>query len=125
MQAGTTGINAMRVYNPVKQGLDQDPDGRFIRRWVPELAPVPDAFVHRPWVWPGAGRWPGGRYPAPVVDPEAAARAARHAMGALRQRPGFAAEAAAVAERHASRKRPPARRAGRRTDDAAQLRLDL
>ncbi|MCC5984461.1 MAG: deoxyribodipyrimidine photo-lyase [Rhodobacteraceae bacterium] len=125
MQAGTTGINTMRVYNPVKQGLDQDPDGRFIRRWVPELAPVPDAFVHQPWIWPGAGRLAGQRYPAPVVDPEGGGGAARGAWARLRAGPFFAYPAAAVAARHASRKRPPARSGARRRDDGAQLRLDL
>ena len=38
MQSGTTGINSLRIYNPIKQGLDHDPDGSFIRRWCPELA---------------------------------------------------------------------------------------
>ena len=40
MQGGQTGINVPRIYNPVKQGLDHDPDGIFIRRWVPELLGV-------------------------------------------------------------------------------------
>lgn len=49
MQSGTTGIDRLRIYNPVKQSQDQDPDGVFIRRWVPELAAVPDARIHSPW----------------------------------------------------------------------------
>ncbi len=36
-RSGTTGINTIRIYNPVKQGLDQDPQQVFIRRWIPEL----------------------------------------------------------------------------------------
>jgi pimeloyl-ACP methyl ester carboxylesterase len=49
MQSGTTGINTVRIYNPVKQSHDHDPAGRFIRRWIPELERVPDAAIHTPW----------------------------------------------------------------------------
>jgi hypothetical protein len=48
MQAGTTGINAMRVYNVTKQGQDQDPTGEFIRKYVPELKHVPTEYIHEP-----------------------------------------------------------------------------
>lgn len=48
MQAGTTGINAMRVYNVTKQGQDQDPDGVFIRNYIPELKNVPTEYIHEP-----------------------------------------------------------------------------
>jgi deoxyribodipyrimidine photo-lyase len=133
MQSGTTGINTIRMYNPVKQGLDQDPTGAFIRRWVPDLAPVPDPFLHEPWRWPDARARLAGRYPDPIIDPVAAARAARDAVWAVRRGPGFASDAATVAQRHASRKDP----AGRFVNDRAprprrapspapgQLTLDL
>ncbi len=59
MQSGTTGINTLRIYNPVKQGMDQDPTGVFTRRWVPELAAVPDALLQEPWTVGRGGRgWP-------------------------------------------------------------------
>jgi deoxyribodipyrimidine photo-lyase len=79
MQAGTNPFTVPRIYNPVKQGLDQDPKGAFIRRWCPELQPVPTAFLHEPWRWDGAGRLEG-RYPRPLVDLEAATRVARDAV---------------------------------------------
>ena len=105
MQSGTTGINAVRIYNPVKQGYDQDPDGRFIRRWVPELGDVPAAFVHEPWRWDGADRVLDQAYPRPVVDHLGAARAARQRIWAVRRGSAFREEAARVFERHGSRKR--------------------
>jgi deoxyribodipyrimidine photo-lyase len=133
MQSGTTGINTIRIYNPVKQGLDQDPAGTFTRRWVPELAPVPDSFLQEPWKWPGAAALLGRRYPEPLVDATAAARIARDTVWGLRRNAGFAGEAARVAKAHASR----ADRAGRfvndrtarpkraKMADAGQLTLDL
>ena len=104
MQSGVTGINTVRMYNPVKQGYDQDPAGVFTRRWVPELAGVPDGFLHEPWKWPGARGLLGRRYPEPVVDLVTAARAARDAVWGLRREAGFGADAAAIVKRHASRK---------------------
>ncbi len=127
MQSGTTGINTPRIYNPVKQGLDHDPNGTFTRRWLPELAPVPDAFLQQPWKWPDAARLLGQRYPEPIVDIAAAARVARDAIWSARRSPGFANEAARIVTRHASRAdgRFVNDRAPRRKVPAAQLSLDL
>jgi deoxyribodipyrimidine photo-lyase len=131
MQSGTTGINTPRIYNPVKQGWDQDPTGAFTRAWVPELAAVPDAFLQEPWKWPGATGLLGRRYPEPLVDPLAAARAARDAVWALRRAQGFGAEAARLVDRHASRKDGSGRFVNDREPrsrprvPAAQLTLDL
>jgi deoxyribodipyrimidine photo-lyase len=126
MQSGTTGINIPRIYNPVKQGQDQDPTGAFTRAWVPELAGVPDAFLQTPWRAPDAPRLIGRRYPEPVIDVTAAAREARDRIWQARKADGFAETAAAIVRRHASRADPRFvndRQPRRRT--TSQLSLDL
>ena len=104
MQSGVTGINTPRIYNPIKQGLEQDPTGAFTRRWLPELAAVPDGFLQEPWKWPAAQGLLGRRYPEPLIDPTAAARAARDAIWSLRRTPEHRSLAALIAAKHASRK---------------------
>jgi deoxyribodipyrimidine photo-lyase len=49
MQAGETGINMLRIYNPIKNSLEHDPDGEFILKWVPELQNIPKNFIHEPY----------------------------------------------------------------------------
>ena len=48
MQAGTTGINTIRIYNPEKQSLEQDPNANFIRTYIPELNDYPLSYIHSP-----------------------------------------------------------------------------
>ena len=50
MQSGTTGIIQWNL-QPIKQSIDQDPNGEFIKKWVPELASVPNELIHEPWKW--------------------------------------------------------------------------
>lgn len=83
MQSGTTGINATRIYNPVKQAQDQDPEQVFIRRWLPE--------------------WGTTNYPEPIVDHQHAAREARAKMKVFRDQTGFRDEARAVYQALGSR----------------------
>ncbi|MCB8876502.1 cryptochrome/photolyase family protein [Acidisoma silvae] len=79
-----------RIFNPVLQGKKFDPSGRYVRDWVPELAKLPDAYIHEPWTAPeavlrAAGVRLGVTYPMPVVD-LAAGRA--RALAALKQATG-------------------------------------
>jgi deoxyribodipyrimidine photo-lyase len=134
MQSGTTGINTIRIYNPLKQGLDHDGQGQFIRRWIPELRQVPSVYLHQPWTMDAAtqervGCVLGRSYPLPIVDWSAAAASARERLWALREQAGFAAMADAIQQRHGSRrsglKRSSSRAKGARLAAAGQLSLDL
>ncbi len=106
MQSGETGINTMRVYSPVKQGFDQDPNGHFIRAWVPELAKIPGLLIHEPWRFDASERsrlCPD--YPARIVEHESASRLAKDRLHAARQHPAAQREADSVQHRHGSRQR--------------------
>lgn len=126
MQSGTTGINTVRIYNPVKQGFDQDPSGAFIRDWLPELSDIPDQHVHEPWMAENADAVIGRLYPARVFDHRLAAKAARQKIWGVRRGPEFRAQAQAIVAKHASRKGKAARSVRRRPakpDNPDQLSL--
>ena len=109
MQSGTTGINTTRVYNPIKQAQDQDPDGIFVRQWLPAMRRVPDTWLFEPWLMPpsvqaACGVVVGQDIPYPVVDLEVATRTAKDRLYARRKDPAVRAGKAAVIEKHASRR---------------------
>jgi deoxyribodipyrimidine photo-lyase len=79
-----------RIFNPVAQGERFDPEGAYVRRWVPELARVPADWIHKPWEAPAevlaaSGVVLGATYPRPVVDHAAARRRALAAFASLRE----------------------------------------
>ena len=90
--AGGCGADAapyFRIFNPVRQGERFDPDGAFVRFWVPELAALPDRHIHAPWQAPtrvleAAGLRLGRDYPEPVVDLKASRESALAAFQAMR-----------------------------------------
>lgn len=84
MQSGTTGINTLRIYSPAKQARDHDPQGLYIRRWVPEIS--------------------SPTYPPPIVDERAALAAIKDKLYALRRTGEARAEAEAIQHKHGSRK---------------------
>jgi deoxyribodipyrimidine photo-lyase len=78
-----------RIFNPVTQGAKFDPQGAYVRRWVPELARLSDEFIHRPWLAPpavlaAAGVTLGGNYPERLIDHDIARREALRAHSALK-----------------------------------------
>lgn len=79
-----------RVFNPVSQGEKFDPDGVYVRTWVPELAELPDRWIHRPWQAPTAvlkeaNVTLGGSYPLPIIDHTMARQRALAAFKSLRE----------------------------------------
>lgn len=129
MQSGTTGINTTRVYNPIKQAQDHDPHGIFVRRWLPAMRRVPDAWLFEPWRMPPdiqarANVRVGVDIAVPLVELNAATRAAKDRLHSLRRDPQVRAAKAAIVEKHASRQGRAARRQPP-PGNSAQLSLDL
>jgi deoxyribodipyrimidine photo-lyase len=109
MQSGTTGINTTRVYNPIKQAQDHDPQGVFVRRWLPVLRQVPDTWLFEPWKMPPSvqaqcGVVVGTHWPEPVVDLPAATRSAKALLHTRRNTPQVREGKQAIIEQHASRR---------------------
>jgi deoxyribodipyrimidine photo-lyase len=131
MQSGVTGINALRIYSPIKQSQEHDPEGKYIKQWVPELASVPVAYIHEPWTMPPllqteCGIQIGQDYPAPIVDHQTAIRSAREQISAVRKQSDFRDKAVKVFQKLGSRRRQPQRRKKshpKPSDD--QLSMDL
>lgn len=74
MQAATTGINTVRIYNPVYNGKQKDPEGKFIYHYMPELKEVPIKYIHEPQLWE---RFENLNYPEPIVDIKSANKIAK------------------------------------------------
>jgi len=122
MQSGTTGMNSIRIYNPIKQGMDQDPDGKFIRKWVPELKNIPNQFIHQPWLLGDSSL----NYPKPIVDEKIARTAAQEKVYHLKKRIKNSAETVSLVQKHASRlKRRPRKNLRSSKSVKKQLNFDL
>lgn len=109
MQSGTTGINTLRIYSPIKQAQNQDPTGAFVRHWLPALKNVPDCWIFEPYLMPKTQQKLYGcelekHYPAPILDIAVAMREARAKITQARQQAGAFDETQAIIKKHASRK---------------------
>ena len=112
MQAGITGINTVRIYNPTKQAQDQDPNGEFIRKWCPELANIEAPLIHEPWKLTQMeqelkGLKLGVDYPLPFLDLKVSHKEARERLYGLRKSPKIKKESLRILQKHTLEKRNP------------------
>ncbi len=108
MQAGTTGINTVRLYNPVKNSQEHDPEGIFIKKWIPELENVPVAYIHEPWTMSIMEQTfcnviIGQNYPLPIVDLKTSAAAARDKIWSHKKHPAVQKEKQRLLNTHVNR----------------------
>ena len=105
MQAGETGINTLRIYNPVKNGIEHDPLGEFTKEWVPELRPLPDSLVHTPWAITAFEEamynfTPTVDYPKPIVALDASRKHASDILWNMKKEPLVYQESKRILKRH-------------------------
>jgi deoxyribodipyrimidine photo-lyase len=105
MQSGITGTNAIRVYNPVKQSIEKDSEGIFLKKWLPELSEIPIEVIHTPWTLSPMEQQLyqcqlGHDYPMPIIDIEETGKFARDLLWGFRKRLDTKKESQRIIKKH-------------------------
>lgn len=105
MQAGTTGINTIRIYNPTKQALEHDSDAVFIKKWIPELSKLPAYLEIEPWKITNLEEVIynfsyGKDYPVRIVDTQVSYRRANKILWEIKKSQASKSEAEKILSRH-------------------------
>jgi deoxyribodipyrimidine photo-lyase len=107
MQAGVTGINTIRIYNPIKNAEEHDTDALFIKQWLPNLRNIPTILIHEPWKLSAIEQQLyeceiGKDYPAPIVDIEATRKYASDIVWSFRKKDTVKEEGKRILKKHVS-----------------------
>ena len=109
MQSGITGINTIRIYNPIKNSMEHDEDAGFIKTWIPELSLVPSKLIHEPWKMSNLEQEMyqviiGKDYPYPIVDIEESRKNASEIMWSFRKNKAVKDEGIRILQKHVNNK---------------------